>query len=549
MMERRILWGLVAGIVLGPIFLDPFSAAMALTSPVAKAGMVAFQLGCLGIGIAVLPGRALSIAASLLVLPSLGEWLHLVRMGSYTTVGFWTSVWATNPAEIREIVSAFWPWLAGGTLFTAVCLLRLPRLRLTRRVRFSILAVSLVPFAVVGSRDVRVLKRLEVANADLPLPWVELQVDHLNRSHPLGIPLRAVRAWCRNDELHGVYGNLRGFRYGLEASAPVRPSIGVLILGEASRASSWAVAGGDSGTTPRLSRRRDLIVFRDVMAPANATNIALPLLLTRATPEHLEAATRETGLVGMAREAGFQTWWISNQPLGSGGFGLIYVWTALADSTWLSSKGESMQGESDDILLAPIARALKSPAPRLFLVVHLMGSHWRYSERYRPSDEVFRPAYKGISFPRVAETLAVRNSYRNSIRVTDRVVDSVIRMVAASGRKGWVAYVSDHGENLMDDDRQAILHVRPEPTLQEVKVPLLFWATRGTVPAERWNLAASRSGDPIDARSVLPSLALLAGWRLPGLDTALSPFSGGWQVRERRVLSSSDRIYSEKELR
>jgi glucan phosphoethanolaminetransferase (alkaline phosphatase superfamily) len=210
-----------------------------------------------------------------------------------------------------------------------------------------------------------------------------------------------------------------------------------------------------------------------------------------------------------------------------------------------------MQGEPDDVLLAPVSRALRSKAPRVLVVVHLMGSHWRYSERYRSSDEHFKPAYKGVSFPSVGDTVALRNSYRNTIRVTDRVVDSVLDMVRASGREGVVAYVSDHGENLMDDDRRAILHVRPEPTLQEVKVPMLFWATprAKSSQASRWALGASRTGDPVDARALVPSVGLLVGLKVPGLDTSLSPFSAGWERRERRILSSSETIYPEKDLR
>lgn len=552
MKRRTIVWGVLSALLVGPIFRDPFETAMALTSPVAKIGMVAFQLSLIGVVVALTPGRLLGILAALLVLPTLGEWLHLVRMGSYTTVGFWSSVWATNPAEMGEIVSAFWLWLVLGLALTLALLFYLPRRTgLSRRARIWILASSLVPLALVGVRDVRVLRRLEVPNSDLPALWWDLTLDHLNRSHPVGIPFRMVRAWQRTGEFRNVYGSLKDFRYGVEVeeTRSNKPQAVVVILGEASRASSWAVAGGDTGTTPRLSARRDLAVFRDVMSPANATNLSLPLLLTRATPENVEAAQRETGLVGMFREAGYQTWWISNQPLGSGGFGLIYVWTALADSTWLSSKGESMQGEPDDVLLAPVARALRSKSGKVMLVVHLMGSHWRYSERYRPSDEHFKPAYKGVSFPGLEDTLALRNSYRNSIRVTDRVVDSVLKMVRASGRAGVVAYVSDHGENLMDDDRRAILHVRPEPTLQEVKVPLLFWETPGAVPPDRWALGASRTAEPVDARALVPSLDLLVGLRVPGLDTSLSPFSGGWERRERRILSSSETIYPEEDLR
>jgi hypothetical protein len=101
----------------------------------------------------------------------------------------------------------------------------------------------------------------------------------------------------------------------------------------------------------------------------------------------------------------------------------------------------------------------------------------------------------------------------------------------------------------MDDDRRAILHVRPEPTLQEVKVPMLFWSSPGGVPDPRWTLGGSRTGEPVDARALVPTLGLLVGLQVPGLDTSLSPYSNGWTRKERRILSSSETIYSEKDLR
>jgi len=80
-------------------------------------------------------------------------------------------------------------------------------------------------------------------------------------------------------------------------------------------------------------------------------------------------------------------------------------------------------------------------------------------------------------------------------------------------------------------------------------VPMLFWATPGAVPEERRSLGSSRMDEPVDARSLVPSLGLLVGLRVPGLDTSLSPYSAGWKRRERRILSSSETIYPEKDLR
>lgn len=554
MNPRRIFLAIAVLTLLGPIFLDQFTSSQALTSVGSKVGMIGFQLGAVGILVALLPGRVLGLAMALFLLPSFVEWTHLARMGSYTTLGFWGSLLATNSSEIREMVSGFWLQMVVALGLAAACLVFVRRpIAFPWRTRRRVLSVALVPLVLVAARDARVLSRLDTPLREIPVGVAGLALSHLQRSHPVGIPLRILDAWSRGNAQREAMSKLSGFRYGVRPTAPPDTTrhVVVVVLGESSRASSWTVAGGDSGTTPRLSRRSDIAVFGDALAPANVTALSLPLLLTRASPEHIDSADLETGIVGLFREAGYQTWWITNQPLGNGGFGLLLLWTRMADTLSKCAAGDAMQGEPDDVVLPHVARALASPSRDLFLVVHLMGSHWRYSERYGPGDEHFRPAYRGVSYPGDAETLSVRNGYRNSIRVTDRVVDSILGLVGRSGREGVVAYVSDHGENLMDDDRKAILHVRPEPTLQEVRVPMVWWGTPEAVRRDstRWRNARSRLREPVEAGGLLASLCLLSKLAVPGLDTAPSPFAGNWQRRERKVLSASDRVYSEKELR
>lgn len=554
MLCRRMSLGFSTLLILGPIFADQLMPAQALTSPMTRIGLVTFQFGLVGAFVSLAPSRVLPVGLSLAITPSVCEWLHLIKMGSYTTVGLWSSVLATSRTEASEALSSLWPWglsAALVTLGTARLWLHPPTL--SPLLRRWILGLSAIPLLLVGARDLHILLRLQIPLSDLPEYWLGLTMDHVSRSHPLGIPIRIASAIRESREQRGLIKKLRHFRYGARRSMHLGDAgeIAVLILGEASRASSWEIAGGDHGTTPRLGKRQGLLVFRDVLAPANATNLSLPLLLTRATHEAREHAMRETGLIGMFHEVGFQTWWISNQPLGSGGFGPIHLWTSLADSVWLSSRGEALQATADDVLLEPFRRATRSEARKILVVVHLLGSHWRYSERYPKSEEHFKPAYRGTSFPGPSDTLTLRNAYRNSIRVTDRVLDSILSIVLESGRDGVVAFVSDHGENLLDDGREAILHVRAEPTLQEVRVPMLFWATSGPRARDplRWRLAETRQEAHLEAKAVLPSLSLLFGLMIPGLDTSLSPFSLSWHARPRYVVSPTGQVFPEQALR
>ena len=104
------------------------------------------------------------------------------------------------------------------------------------------------------------------------------------------------------------------FTYGASrtAQAPGR-EIYVYVIGEASRAMNWQLYGYDRETNPRLSQVDDLIVFRDMLTQSNTTHKSVPLILSSVSTEEHDQLYRRKGLPALFNEAGFETWFISNQ--------------------------------------------------------------------------------------------------------------------------------------------------------------------------------------------------------------------------------------------
>ena len=109
----------------------------------------------------------------------------------------------------------------------------------------------------------------------------------------------------------------------------------------------------------------------------------------------------------------------------------------------------------DEVLLGPLRNSLLSEHPAVFIVVHFMGSHYNYRQRYPDQFDRFRPSPTPTDPVSIHEPYwkdALNNAYDNSILYSDHILAEVISALKASGReRALMLYVSDHGEDLFDD--------------------------------------------------------------------------------------------------
>ena len=98
-------------------------------------------------------------------------------------------------------------------------------------------------------------------------------------------------------------------------------------------------------------------------------------------------------------------------------------------------------------------------------------------------------------------------------------------MLEKSGRPAAVVYASDHGEDILDDDRERFLHASPTPTYYQLHVAMLTWVSDSYNSRYPDKLAAleSHSDTPVSSTSSLFNTLLeLAGIETPWLDKSLS---------------------------
>jgi glucan phosphoethanolaminetransferase (alkaline phosphatase superfamily) len=450
------------------------------------------------------------------------------------------TVAATNPRETREylghmlvplalalaaglsaaVLAAWWSFRAG--------------LRWRGRVRTLVLAVAvtapLVCLAVTHAQA--------SAHARSSAGLLANLADQIQPGYPFGVFQRIAEY---RHEWHAMRANaasLAGFRFHAHriGRSPRLRQVYVLAIGESSRRDHWQLFGYDRPTNPELSKLPDLVPIPHMLTSWPESIAAIPMIVTRRKPEMAwDAPWPEASILRAMQEAGYETYWISNQ-LAIGKFDSpvsMYAYEA-EHVEWLNHASWTAPGSYDGDLIQPLQDALHDSNRDLFIVLHMMGSHLSYDYRYPPAFKRFRPTQSDAAGAGTTIERA-RNSYDNTILYTDHVLDRIIQVLRNSGAVTALWYESDHGETLPTrtcDKEGHGLGSKPE-----YRIPALVWYSGAYDKAFPGRVATLRAN--ADRRTLsadtFESLIDMAGVAFPGHDESWSLFSPGWHYHERIV--------------
>ncbi|QTE23589.1 phosphoethanolamine transferase [Polaribacter cellanae] len=136
----------------------------------------------------------------------------------------------------------------------------------------------------------------------------------------------------------------------------------------------------------------------------------------------------------------------------------------------------------DEKLIPVLEKVLKDSHQKKFIILHTLGSHFRYNYRYPDNFKVFKPTLKkGLSTETtnsISNKKEIINSYDNSILYTDFVLSKIIHKLKKKNVVSYMYYISDHGENLFDTEDGKILHGFETPSKFEIKIPLFIWTSK-----------------------------------------------------------------------
>lgn len=258
-------------------------------------------------------------------------------------------------------------------------------------------------------------------------------------------------------------------------------SIYVMIIGESSSKYHSSLYGYFRETNPNLKKlkeKNELFIFNDVISSHGTTRESLQKVLTLNDSKNNYKFYESPSILDLFKEAGFKTYWISNQE-SYGSIGNVVA--ALASKADYVEYTEVLTQDSrkfkkyDEALLPIFDKILKENNSRKFIVVHLMGNHMQYKERvperfkkFVDKDDRFNEWQKNKS--------KIVNDYDNSILYVDYIVNEIISKIKNENKKSYVLYFSDHGEEVYDS-KDFMGHGQNMINNYVAEVPFILWVS------------------------------------------------------------------------
>ncbi len=306
----------------------------------------------------------------------------------------------------------------------------------------------------------------------------------------------------------------------------------IVIIGESETRHHMSLYGYNRPTNPLLSKESDLLVYKDVISPQVHTIPVIRSVMSFADKKNPDYIITRPSLFELFNRAGYETYFISNQPFG-GNYRTSYD-NLLEQAQHI--KNLSLRKKPDEVILEPLKKILTQPLVRSqLIVIHLIGSHMAYEFRYPAAFNVFNHRKDGkvkSGAPYLTDGAKTTiDRYDNTVLYNDSILAEAIELLKKR-ENPLLVYFSDHGEEVYDY-RDFAGHAYEKITTPMCEIPFLVW-----IPD---NYRRSR-GDlcfdinrPYSTDDFIYSLSDLAGLRYDGYDDSRSLFSYTFKERERLV--------------
>lgn len=234
----------------------------------------------------------------------------------------------------------------------------------------------------------------------------------------------------------------------LSSRAENLPASGVyvLVIGESENKLHMGAYGYPRDTTPWLSTIKshdNVVLFNNAYSCYSQTVQVLTYALSAKNQYNSIPLEKAPSIIEAARAAGYDTVWISNQmQFGVYDTPVSYIASSADKAFWLNNyignaSGTRIQTSAyDEIVLHGLDELPSSD--HALIIIHLMGSHFVYDERYPRNYDVYRDG-NGLT-----------NSYDSTILYNDYVLSKIYNTVKTFPHFQALIYFSDHGEGIDD---------------------------------------------------------------------------------------------------
>lgn len=244
-----------------------------------------------------------------------------------------------------------------------------------------------------------------------------------------------------------------------------KPKNIVMIIGESFSKTHSSLYGYDKKTNPKLEslfERGELYLFNDVHSPALNTVPVFISLMSTYRPEYKDSIDwyRCITLQNILKKSGYYSFWFSNQSKAGFHDNIVAKYAMLCDKTVFTGNrfAGNTKKDLDEILIDSIKQYRYNKSYNYdysFYFIHLMGSHYNFTERYPSHFDVFKDRHYPKNVDIHKRVLA---AYDNSVLYNDSVVYEIINNY--KNDESIIFYFSDHSLDIYDSRDDYVGHAR-----------------------------------------------------------------------------------------
>lgn len=454
------------------------------------------------------------------------EWILIYLFDSRLSAGYiWIGL--SNLDEYKEFFATYKSYLIPSVLaflsFYLFCLYNIRNIRW----RWGILPrwISVITFLMIYG----VAVSEEYMKSGDFMDSLDDVIEH-DQSIPIGI-LSQTAVVFQQLKKHHVGLERKKLSLGAYKKRKInKPELHVLVIGESSRKDHWSLYGYTRKTNPLLEKQDHMIVYDSVISNWPLTQMAVPLIVTDATIrqvygfDHNIDVLKRPSILHAFKEANFKTLWLTNQSFDRFA-GNINALTNDADITLYSTH------KYDGSLIKLLKKQVKIEGleKSLFVVLHTKGSHFKYQNRYPKEFSRFKQKHYNEPDQKLID------EYDNTILYTDYFLSSLIDYLNDLGIISSVTYISDHGENLYDDDRNLFGHNFSNQ--YDLPVPMFIWISHKNrdVYPYKWQYALMNKHKKADFCNIFYTILDLADLTYPKMKDSFSLVNRNYKEHERFI--------------
>jgi glucan phosphoethanolaminetransferase (alkaline phosphatase superfamily) len=369
-------------------------------------------------------------------------------------------------------------------------------------------------------------------------------MNKFGKIYPYDVFFQLHKVYSINKEIEQYENRLENFRFdAVKINGNRQKEVYVFVIGETGRYKNFSINGYHRETSPLLKKKQNLVSYSDFISEANGTIVSLPLILTRATAVEPNRSMYEKSFVDAFKEAGFSAYWIANQ---GATYSFIRRITKNTDGQYILTASMGTTANYDECLLPLLDRVLQENNENVLIVIHSSGSHFRYSERYPDTFDVFKPSIgKGWNYASISpqNKKELVNAYDNSILYTDFFLSEIIKKIDSLNCTTGVMYLPDHGENLFDTKDNIIFHARNLSTKYDFHIPFFIWYSDkyNSENREKIENLHLNKDKPLSTNCIFYSILDFADITFPGQNPKKSIFSNTLSLDSIRYVTTPDK--------